>query len=178
MSISGISTTSPTDVFNALLLQRQQNATADANAASLSASAPVGTTDSFKGDFASILKAVKAGDIASAQSALTKLTTDFPGAGATYSPASTAPASATQTDLQSLIQAVQSGDISGAQNALTSLKTDVQAAAGSGGPQQAHHHHHHHGGAAPAAPAAPTDTSPPTSVDPGADQSPAQVSAS
>jgi hypothetical protein len=172
MSISGISTTSPTDVFTALLLQRKQDAAADA-AVATAATAPTGTRDSFKSDFASILSAVKAGDIGGAQSALTKLTGDFPGTGASYSPSSTAPASAPQTDLQSMIQAVQSGDISGAQTALASLKTDAQSAAATGGPQQAHHHHHHHAAAAPTAPA-PTDTSSSTNADPGADQSTSQ----
>lgn len=168
MSISGISTTNPTSVFNAMLLRRKQDAAGDSGAASVSP----GTADTFKSDFASILAAVKAGDITTAQSALTQLTNDFPGAGASYSPSSTAPASAPQTDLQSLIQAVQSGDITGAQTALASLKTDVQAAAGASGLQQVHHHHHHHGGGTPPVPAtpAPTDTSTPTSADPGADQ--------
>ena len=111
-------------------------------------------TDSVRSDFAAMLQAIRAGDMPSAQSALTSLQSDLPATSAAYSPTSTtATANPGQTDLDALFQAVKSGNASDAQNALTKLQSDMQQAGGAQGAQatpKAHgghgHHHHHHGG--------------------------------
>ena len=110
-----------------------------------------GTQDSFQNDFGSLLKAIKSGDLATAQSALASLKTDA-GSSATYSPSSTSSTSSSSSassgidaDLKSMFDAVSNGDIGGAQSALSSFTTDVKAAAPQGGTHRAHGHHGAHG---------------------------------
>jgi hypothetical protein len=99
-----------------------------------------------------MLAAVQAGDISTAQSALTSLQSDTQSAG--YTPDSTstsANSSSPQTDLDALFQAVKTGDATSAQAALTKLQSDSQDATQQTGDsqsgQKAHgHHHHRHGG--------------------------------
>jgi hypothetical protein len=89
--------------------------------------------DTFRSDFSSLVKAVRGGDISSAQSALSALESDVTSTAATYNPASTSPAaaapvaSASQNDLDALFQAVRGGDIAGAQAALGQLQLDVRS---------------------------------------------------
>lgn len=116
--------------------------------------------DSFRGDFASLLAAVRAGDIGSAQSALTSLQSDLSSNGSSYNPASTPSSNSTpgQTGLDALFQAVKSGNLSAAQTALSNLQSDVRGAVDSSASNAsdgqsaeqaapaARHHRHHHGG--------------------------------
>ena len=99
----------------------------------------------FRSDFASLLDAVKAGDMSSAQQALTAVQTDRAAIGATYSSSSGQgqDKGAIPSDMQSLFDAVQQGDASAAQQALTKLQTDAQQQAMTRG-AQGHGHHHHH----------------------------------
>lgn len=85
-----------------------------------------GKPDSFRSDFRSLLRAVKSGDMTSAQSALDTIKTDVAAASATYSPASTSASSAgaVSTDLKALFDAVGSGDASAAQSALATFVSD------------------------------------------------------
>jgi hypothetical protein len=89
--------------------------------------------DTFRGDFSSLVKAVRSGDISVAQSALAALQSDLTSTSATYGPtstSSTAPAptaSPVQSDLAALFQAVRDGDIAGAQGALGQLEQDVRS---------------------------------------------------
>ena len=143
MSISTISSGSNVNVSAV--------ARATARAQSTDSSSPdrsSGTQDSFQNDFGSLLKAIKSGDLATAQSALASLKTDV-GSSGTYSPSSTSsPSSASSgidADLKSMFDAVSNGDIGGAQSALSSFTTDVKAAAPQGGPHRAHGHHGPHG---------------------------------
>jgi hypothetical protein len=91
------------------------------------------TGDTYQGDFSSLVKAVRGGDVSGAQSALSALQSDVASTSATYSPASTsapapaAVASPAQNDLSALFQAVRSGDIAGAQTALGQLQVDVRS---------------------------------------------------
>ena len=99
----------------------------------------------FRSDFATLLDAVKAGDMSSAQQALTAVQTDRAAIGATYSNSSGQgqDKGAIPSDMQSLFDAVQQGDASAAQQALTKLQTDAQQQAMTRG-AQGHGHHHHH----------------------------------
>ncbi len=120
----------------------------------------------FRSDFASLLDAVKAGDMSGAQQALTAVQNDQTAASATYSSQPVQGKGPVATDMQSLFDAVQKGDSTAAQQALTQLQTDAQQQAqtrGAGG-----HGHHHHRQAAPTdnastllATAAPTDDASP-----------------
>jgi hypothetical protein len=157
MSISSISSTRPPYGGIASVTSAQSSVGNDSSIGASGVGAKVG--DSFRGDFASLLEAVQAGDISTAQSALTALQGDVSGTSAAYGPASTSSASSAdssspQTDLDALFQAVKSGDSSSAQAALTKLQADAQNSADpsastqqSGTQQAGHHHHgHHHGG--------------------------------
>lgn len=118
----------------------------------------VGTADTFQSDFATMLQAVQAGNMNTAQSALTSLQGDVQSAAgyltySSYSPASSAPSATTastpQTDLNALFQAVKTGDVTSAQAALAKLQSDAQSAFGAPNGSAGHaggHHHHHHGG--------------------------------
>lgn len=85
-----------------------------------------GRPDSFRGDFRSLLRAVKSGDMASAQSALETIKTDVASRSATYSPASTTTStdSTFSTDLKALFDAVGTGDATAAQSALAQFASD------------------------------------------------------
>jgi hypothetical protein len=85
-----------------------------------------GKPDSFRSDFRSLLRAVKSGDMTSAQSALATIKSDVASASATYSPASTsAPAeSPVGADLKALFDAVGTGDATSAQAALSQFVSD------------------------------------------------------
>jgi len=112
----------------------------------------------FRSDFASLLSAVKSGDMSAAQQALTAVQKDQGAAGATYSSQSTQGKGPLSNDIQSLFTAVQQGDSSAAQQALTQFQTDAhqqmqsRAAGGHG-----HHHHHHSSTDATSATTSPTD---------------------
>ncbi|MGH7619182.1 MAG: hypothetical protein ACREPM_18325 [Gemmatimonadaceae bacterium] len=111
----------------------------------------------FQSDFASLLSAVKSGDMSAAQQALSAVQNDQSTSSATYSSQATQGKGPLSSDIQSLFQAVQSGNSSAAQQALTQLQTDAQQQAqtrGAGG--HGHHHHHHQ--------ASSTDTSSDTST--------------
>ena len=97
----------------------------------------------FRSDFASLLDAVKSGDMSAAQLALTAVQNDRASANATYSSQSTQSSSPISTDIQSLFDAVQKGDTTGAQQALTQLQTDAKQNAPQGLHGHGHHHHHH-----------------------------------
>lgn len=117
----------------------------------------IGTADTFQSDFATMLQAVQAGNMSTAQSALTSLQGDVQSAAgyltySSYSPASSAPSATTastpQTDLNALFQAVKTGDVTSAQAALAKLQSDAQSAfdAANGGTRHVGgHHHHRHG---------------------------------
>lgn len=114
----------------------------------------------FRSDFASLLAAVKSGDMSAAQQALTAVQNDRSTSSATYSSQPAQGKGPLSTDLQSLIDAVKQGDASAAQQALTQFQTDAQQKASAGVGQGHGHHHHHHQQAA-------TDPSSPTSGAPG-----------
>ncbi len=152
MTISSIGSSA---VASALNVQRSQGAIdADGDHDGSVAGSP--KADAFRGDFASMLSAVKSGDMTAAQSALQSLQSDLGSATATYSPSSTNGSSQNPVadDLTSLFAAVKSGDVSGAQSALEAFKSGVsakanaQVASPSGGqqPVRGHGRHHHHGG--------------------------------
>jgi len=131
-----------------------------------------GSTDSFQGDFKSLLNAVQSGDLTSAQSSVESLKGKVNGASATYSPSSTAPEASTSTtstategststtstvgaDLKAMFDAVQAGDVEGAQAALKLFVSDARADGPHGGPSKANYgnsglkisqaiHRHHH----------------------------------
>lgn len=98
----------------------------------------------FRSDFASLLSAVKSGDMSAAQQALTAVESDRAASNATYSAQPTQGKGPLSTDLQSLFAAVQQGDTSAAQQALTQFQTDAQQQAQTRGAQGHGHHHHHH----------------------------------
>lgn len=98
----------------------------------------------FRSDFASLLSAVKSGDMSAAQQALTAVQNDRAASSTTYSSQPAQGKGQVSTDLQSLFAAVQKGDTSGAQQALTQLQTDAQQQAQTRGAQGHGHHHHHH----------------------------------
>jgi len=89
-----------------------------------------GKPDSFRSDFRSLVRAVKSGDMTSAQSALDTIKADIAARGATYSPASTTASSqsAVSVDLKSLFDAVGSGDATAAQSALVQFASDSRTA--------------------------------------------------
>ncbi|MDB4874013.1 MAG: hypothetical protein JWM41_459 [Gemmatimonadetes bacterium] len=151
MTISGVSSISPFSQLSGVSgVSSTTQTDADGSVTS------VGTTrskrDTFRSDFASLLKAVQAGDITTAQSALATLKADVKASTAGYSPSSSA--SSSQPDLDALFKAVQAGDITGAQSSLASLKSDIASAAtqdaspppANGQTQGAHPHHHRHAG--------------------------------
>jgi DNA-binding FadR family transcriptional regulator len=98
----------------------------------------------FRSDFASLLDAVKSGDMSAAQQALTGVQNDRAASNATYSAQPAQGKGLLSTDLQSLFDAVQKGDVSAAQQALTQFQTDAQQRAQTHGAQGHGHHHHHH----------------------------------
>jgi hypothetical protein len=119
------------------------------------------STDSFQGDFKSLLNAVQSGDVTSAQSALDSLKGEVNGTSATYSPTSTAPTSTSSTasavgaDLKAMFDAVQAGDVEGAQAALKLFVSDARADGPNRAPAKANYgnsglkisqalHRHHH----------------------------------
>ena len=115
-----------------------------------------GKPDSFRSDFRSLVRAVKSGDMTSAQSALATIKSDVASASATYTPMSTAaPAdSPIGADLKALFDAVGSGDAASAQSALAKFAADRREAwqsptAGSdaqaSSPVQGHHGRRHYG---------------------------------
>jgi len=85
-----------------------------------------GNPDSFRSDFRSLVRAVRSGDMTSAQSALETIKTDVASHTATYSPASTTTStdSPFSTDLKALFDAVGSGDATSAQSALAQFVSD------------------------------------------------------
>jgi hypothetical protein len=115
-----------------------------------------GKPDSFRSDFRSLLRAVKSGDMTSAQSALATIQSDVAAASATYSPASTTtPAeSPLGADLKALFDAVGSGDATSAQTALAKFVSDrrdawqpqsVGSDGEASGSVQGHHGRRHYG---------------------------------
>ncbi len=152
---SNVGNTAPTQQMSTISLS-----TSATSGSSSSTGSSTSTGDTFRSDFASMLAAVQAGDMSTAQTALTSLQGDVQSAG--YSPSSSTSAAMTaadpsasspQSDLDALIQAVKSGDTTSAQAALTQLQTDgqnaMQQSSGSSSGSQAtqgHRHHHHHGG--------------------------------
>ena len=111
-----------------------------------------GKPDSFRSDFRSLLRAVKSGDMTSAQSALATIKSDVASASATYSPASTT--APTGADLKALFDAVGSGDATSAQGALAKFVSDRRDAwqpqsagsdAGAGTSVQGHEGRRHYG---------------------------------
>ena len=109
----------------------------------------------FRSDFAALLAAVKAGDMSSAQQALTAVQNDRASTSATYSSQTVPGNSPISSDLQSLFSAVQSGDPTAAQQALTQFQTDAKQDAQAAG-AHGHHHRHHHS----------SDSTDPTTTDP------------
>ena len=125
------------------------------------------SSDSFQGDFKSLLNAVQSGDLTSAQSAIDSLKGNVNGTSATYSPSSTAPTSTALTstaptstaptstaptsssstatavgaDLKAMLDAVQAGDVEGAQSALKLFVSDARADGPHGGPSKANYGH-------------------------------------
>lgn len=89
--------------------------------------------DVFRSDFSNLVSAVRSGDIAAAQTALTSLQSDVTSTSTTYSPTSTSPtstaptASSSQNDLTALFTAVRAGDVEGAKAALGQLELDVKS---------------------------------------------------
>lgn len=113
-----------------------------------------GKPDSFRSDFRSLLRAVKAGDMASAQSALATIKSEVASQSAAYSPASTPTSgdSPIGADLKALFDAVGSGDATSAQTALSKFAADRREAWQSAGsdapatsPVQGHHGRRHSG---------------------------------
>jgi ribosomal protein S20 len=101
--------------------------------------------------FQELAKALKSGDLSSAQTAFATLQSDLQKIGGTQqaSQSTTAATTATttnssstlQNDMNALASALQSGNLSDAQKAFATLQTDAQNQVQQG---QGHHHHHHH----------------------------------
>jgi ribosomal protein S20 len=142
MSVSGIGSSTSTSSMYPVVASDATSASDPTDAQSLRRS----TRSQFRSDFASLLDAVKSGDMSAAQQALTAVQNDRASV-ATYSTQPSQGKGQFSTDLKSLFDAVQTGDQSAAQQALTQLQTDAQQQAQTRGAQgggHGHHHHHHH----------------------------------
>lgn len=141
MSVSGIGSSTSTSSMYPVVASDATSASDPTDAQSLRRS----TRSQFRSDFASLLDAVKSGDMSAAQQALTAVQNDRASV-ATYSTQPSQGKGQFSTDLKSLFDAVQTGNQSAAQQALTQLQTDAQQQAqtrGAHGGGHGHHHHHH-----------------------------------
>jgi hypothetical protein len=109
-------------------------------------------------NFNAIGSALQAGDLTTAQSALTTFQQALPGSSSTSASQPFGKNSQANTDYQSLTSSLQSGNLASAQKAFTSLQKDLKPAQTT---QAAHkgHHHHHSASATAATPAATTTSS-------------------
>jgi hypothetical protein len=108
-------------------------------------------------NFNAIGSALQAGDLTTAQSALTTFQQALPGSSSTSASQPFGKNSQANTDYQSLTSSLQSGNLASSQKAFTSLQKDLKPAQTT---QAAHKgHHHHHSSSATAATSAATTTS-------------------
>lgn len=79
----------------------------------------------FRGDFATLLQAVRSDDVSAAQRALSVLKIDVPSAKSTYSPTGLSKLGSNQAAVRALIEAVRRGSASAAKAALVQLENDA-----------------------------------------------------
>ena len=93
-------------------------------------------------NFNAIGSALQAGDLTTAQSALSTFQQALPGSSSTSASQPFGKNSQANTDYQSLTSSLQSGNLASAQKAFTSLQKDLKPAHTTQAAHKGHHHHH------------------------------------
>jgi ribosomal protein S20 len=112
-------------------------------AANLNQNTNQSTVSQLAKNFQAIGSALQAGNVSSAQNALTAFQQALPST-QTSSSQPFGKNSQANTDYQNLTSSLASGDLAGAQKAFTSLQNDLKSGASASGTKSAHKGHHHH----------------------------------